>query len=134
MPVVTVSLWQSAVDGILTFIDLAGQQAELQTRELLPPLGGSVDQRIDFTTFAVIEKMAFDSKTGKTTFAGVGIERKLNDEAFFEWIPNVTTELFVLFQNNRYEILNVDDIGELNGILKLDLQLTGEEIKEASKS
>ena len=134
MPTVTVSLWQSAVDGLLEFVDEVGQQAELQTRTILPPTANSVDQRITFTTFAAIAKMAFTNISGVSVFDSVGVERVLNNEAYFAYIPNVTSELFVLFQGKRYDVITVTDIGEINGILKLQLEMTGSSTKEASKT
>lgn len=133
MPTVTVSLWQSAVDGLLEFIDEVGQSAEIQTRTILPPTANSVDQRINFTTFAVIEKMAFTNLSGVSLFDSVGVERILNNEAYFAYISDVTSEMFVLFQGKRYDIVTITDIGEIHGILKLQLEMTGSDTKEASK-
>ena len=134
MPITTVALWQGAVDGLLGFIDQVGQKAVLQTRRILPPLAGSVDQRIIFDDFLIVEKMAFDSSSGVKTFDSIGIERNKDFDAFFEYTPNITTELTVLFQGNRYEILTVENIGAINGIIQLELQLMGSASKEASKS
>jgi len=137
MAEVTVPLWQGLVDGIINgIIKPFGQPAVLQTRRILPPSAGSVDSRLLFETFAEIDKVAFDTKAGQTTFNNVGVERSKSVDAFLEYIPNVTSELYLLFTNSntRYEILNVEDIGLINGVIKLELELMGSATKPAAES
>lgn len=134
MATVTVSLWQNLVDGIVSFLEQVGQEAELQTRNLQPPAQNEVDSRIEFTTFAVVKRMAFDTEAGKTTFDGVDTERVFSDTAYMDYIPNVTSELFVLFQGKRFKIISVEDIGEINGILELKLSQLGDSTKATTDS
>jgi hypothetical protein len=132
MATVTVPIWQNLVDGIVRFLEDVGQEAELQTRNLKAPEQNEVDSRIEFTTFAIIRKMAFDTEAGKTTFDGVDREQVFSDTAFIEYIPNVTAELFVLFQGKRFRIISVEDIGEIHGILSLKLTELGDATKAAT--
>ena len=125
----TVVNWQSLVDGIVNFLEVVGQQAELQIRSLQSPKQNEVDSEIEFTTFKIIEKMAFDTEAGKTTFDGVDTEQIFSDTAYMEYIPNVTSELFVLFQGKRFKIISVEDVGEIHGILSLQLTQTGDSEK-----
>ena len=46
MPTVTVSLWQSAVDGILKFVKQTGQQAVIQNVSLRAPKAGSTTDEL----------------------------------------------------------------------------------------
>ncbi len=134
MPTVTVSLWQSAVDGILGFVDQTGQEAVIQNVDLRAPKAGSTKSRRIFETFATVSKMAFDTESGSTTFDGVGTERVFETTAYMAYIEGVTSEQMILFQERRYKILNVEDIGLIHGVLSLQLALFGEEDKDESKS
>lgn len=134
MGTVTVDVWQETVDGIIEFIEQVGQAATIQIVNTLAPAAGSVDPVRQFVTFKDVEKMAFDTKTGQTTFDEVNTERVFNVTAYMEYIPNVTAEMFILFQERRFKIISVEDIGKINGILALRLEETGSENKEASQS
>lgn len=134
MPTVTVSLWQDAVDGILGFVDQIGQEAVIQNVDLRAPKAGSTKSRRIFETFATVSKMAFDTEIGSTTFDGVGTERIFETTAYMAYIEGVTSEQMILFQNRRYKIINVEDIGLIHGVLALQLALFGDEDKNASKS
>lgn len=131
---VTVSIWQSAVDGIVKFINQAGQEATIQNVDLRAPKAGSTKSRRIFETFAVVSKMAFDTEIGSTTFDGVGVERVFETTAYLDFIDGVTSEQMILFQGKRYNILNVEDIGLIHGVLALQLSLFGDENEEASKA
>lgn len=133
-PIVTVSVWQSAVDGILQFVSQVGQFAEIQSKTILPPLANSMEQRVVFSTVLEIQKMAFVTQNGETTFDSVGVEQILDCVAYCEWTnsPQITAENYVLFSGNRYKILSVENIGKLNGIFKIMLKLSGAESKGGS--
>ncbi|MCH9735865.1 MAG: hypothetical protein K0U78_15155 [Actinomycetia bacterium] len=133
MPITTVSLWQDAVDGILSFVDQVGQEAVVQNVTLRAPKAGSTESRRTFETFVRVEKMAFDTESGSTTFDGVGVERIFEVTAFMAYVPGINSEQMILFQGKRYKILNVEDIGLINGVLSLQLALSGDEDKKASK-
>lgn len=130
----TVKLWQSAVDGILKFIGQTGQKAVIQNVDIRPPKAGGTSSRRVFETFAVIQKMAFDTEIGSTTFDGVGVERVFETTAYMDYIEGVTAEQMILFQSKRYKIINVEDIGLIHGVLSLQVALFGDEDKEASQS
>jgi len=134
MGTVTVGVWQDAIDGLIEFIELVGQEATIQIVTTRAPSAGSVDPTRNFETFKLVEKMAFDTKTGQTTFDEVNNERVFNVTAYIEYIANVTSEMFVLFQERRFKIISVEDIGKINGIQALRLEETGSESKEASQS
>lgn len=134
MAVVTVQNWQAAVDGIVKFIDLVGQEAVIQTVSTVAPSAGSVDPTRSFVTFKTVEKMALDTKQGQTTFDSVNSERVFDLIGYMEFFPNVTSEMFLLFQGNRFKIVSVEDVGKINGVLILKLEEFGSESKAASQS
>lgn len=134
MSVVSVPLWQGAVDGILDFINQVGQEAVIQNVDLRAPKAGSTKSRRVFETFATVPKMAFDTDSGSTTFDGVGTERVFETTAYMEYQDGITSEQIVLFNGKKYNILNVEDIGLIQGVLSLELSLLGDEDKKASLS
>lgn len=134
MPIVTVEFWQETVDGLLEFIDQVGQEATIQNVELRAPKAGKTQSIRIFSTFLVVDKMAFDTETGSTIFDGVGVERNYEVTAYMEWTSGVTSQQMILFQNRRYKIITVEDVGLINGILSLKLSLFGDDDKEASQS
>lgn len=134
MAIATVPLWQSAVNGIINFIEQTGQQALIQDVVLNAPKAGSTKSTRSFSTFVTVEKMAFSTKSGATTFDGVGTERVYELTGYMEYISGVNSEQVVLFDGDRFEIISVEDIGKIKGVLKLRLALLGDSSKEASNA
>lgn len=134
---VNVAIWQDVIDSLNVMIDELGQECELQTRRVTAPTLSKVDYREVFTKFATI-KLAIDSSSGTSqgnkTFDSVGVDTVKTHDGYFEFIENVTDELWLLYKSNRYKIVTVEDIGELNGIIKLELNFKGSDSKGASKA
>lgn len=125
MAVSNVALWQSAVDGLNAFILEVGQPMELQTRSIKAPNFGSVDFSQDFQQKVPFIGAIDTGQIGKTTFDGTSIEQRITHIIYLEFIENVTAEDWVLYDNRRFDIINVEDVGELNGILKLECNERG---------
>jgi len=133
MPVVTVPEWQELVDDMLLMIEELGQDAIFQTRELMPQESADIESDIEFSEYATI-KVAFDTDSGKTTFDNVSVERTYSHTGYMEYDENITSEMFVLFQNKRLKIISIEDIGAINGVLELRMSELGDESMQASKS
>lgn len=128
-----VALWQTAIDGFVQLIELMGQSAELQNRDMK---ASGFDANFDevFTKFSDVI-LAFDTdENGKTIFDSVSVEQSVTGEAYMEFEEGVTSELWVLYNNRRIKIVDVENIGELNGILKLTLQEKGDSSLESTKA
>jgi len=129
-----VSDWQDVIDGSIELIELWGQAAELQTRAIKNPTLNTTDFDETFTKVQDII-LAFDTDdNGKTTFDSVGIEQAKTHEGYFEYVSGVTSEYFILYNNRRFKIISIENIGELNGIYKVNLVELGSTSKEASKA
>lgn len=136
----TVKLWQSAIDGLNKFIITASQDAIIQNRNINTPTLDSVDFDETFTDFANV-KVAFNTENiGLTIFDGVAtsatVSRGVNKTlvGYFEYISGVTSEMYLSFNGRRLQITQVEDIAELNGIIKITLAERGDETKEATKT
>lgn len=136
----TVKLWQSTIDGLNRFIITASQLATIENRNISAPSLDSVDFDEVFTTFAEV-KIAFDTENvGLNIFDGVSVgsakSRGVNKTlvGYFEFIPGVTSEMYLSFNGRRLNITQVEDIAELNGIIKITLDERGDETKEATKT
>lgn len=136
----TVKLWQSAIDGLNKFILIASQPATIQTRTLTTPSLDGVDFDEVFTTFADV-KIAFDTeKVGLNIFDSVSVgsskSKGVNKTlvGYLEYISGVTSEMYLSFNGRRLIITQVEDIAELNGIIKITLDERGDDTKEATKT
>lgn len=136
----TVKLWQSAIDGLNKFIITASQPAIIQNRSISSPNLDSVDFDEVFTTFADV-KIAFDTENvGLNIFDGVSVgsskSKGVNKTlvGYFEYISGVTSEMYLSFNGRRLNITQVEDIAELNGIIKITLDERGDDTKEATKT
>ncbi len=129
-----VAIWQSAIDGLNKFIVEAGQDMEIQTRSLKEPNIGSVDFGETFVLKAEIIGAVDTKNKGRTIFDGSSVERVVSHTIYFEFIEGITAEDWVLYDNRRFDILDVEDIGELNGIIKLDCNERGTIDNEANKA
>ena len=133
MAISNVSIWQTAINGFVDLIEQFGQSAELQTRSINT---SSIDSDFDevFVKFADVT-IAFDTDgNGKTIFDSVGVEDSITGEGYIEYSSGVTTELWLLYNSRRIKIISVENIGELNGILKLTLQEKGDSSLESTKA
>ncbi len=98
----------------------------LQTRNIRGAVGGGVDFTEEFTTkLDFIGAIDTDNK-GKAIFDGSGIEVEVTQIIYLEFpTVEVTVDDWVLYDNRRFDILAVENIGELNGILKLECNERG---------
>lgn len=129
---VNVQIWQATIDSLNVMIDEYGQEAVLQTRTLTAPNQAGVDYKETFTTFAEITLAIDTLSSGVKVFDSTGVETVKTHDGYFEFVEGITSELWLLYKSNRYKIISVEDIGELNGILKLSLNFKGS--TEAAKA
>lgn len=127
-----VSLWQSTIDALVILIEDFGQNITLQKRETLALKQGEVDANVTFTNIATI-LAAFDTNNrGKTTFDSTSTESSITHEIYMEYRADVDSETWILYLGRRIKIIDVENIGELNGILKLRCIERGSDQKKAS--
>lgn len=134
MALSNVGLWQNAINNLVRVIERFGQPMELQTRSAQAPRNGSTDLTLNFTKkFDFIGAIDTGNK-GKTIFDGSSTEQVVSQIIYLEYRDDVTAEDWILYNNRRLDILDVENIGELNGILKLTCNERGTDANEANKA
>lgn len=129
-----VAIWQATIDALVELIELFGQPAKLQTRNTKPLRQGNIDSELQFIDFADVI-IAFDTNNrGKTTFDSTSTEQSITHELYLEYIDGVTSEMWILYLGRRIKIIDVENIGELNGILKLRCIERGIDQNKASEA
>lgn len=89
----------------------------LQSRTITPPT-----VTVDFAeTFAGIATVwaKVDTVRGRTEFDGADIERTVTHDFTIRYIAGIDTETWVLLENNRYDIVRVEDFEERHEFLRL---------------
>lgn len=66
-----------------------------------------------------------ETSSGATVFDGTNIERVYTHRFYIRWIPDVTSETWILFDGDRYEIINVEDLDARREFLLLKATLRG---------
>jgi len=108
-----------------------GQSVSIQTRNLVPPVFGSVDPLLNFVEKHNV-KALIRTPRGKTLFDGVSIDQVVTHKLAIEYLAGITSEDWILFNGRRLDILDVENCGETNQALVLTCNDRG--TKEASKA
>ncbi len=82
----------------------------LQDRAITPPTT-TVDFSETFTENAVVWAM-MNTVRGKTAFDGAGVEKDISHEFTIRWLTGVDSETWILFENERYDIIDTEDLEE----------------------
>ncbi len=112
------------------------RRIDLLARALTPPVDPFTGQFVStetFTTIATPWAMVATPK-GVTIFDGVGIERVVTHIFTIRFLLDITSQNWVVYKGQRYDILLVNDFQENNLFLELNCALTGDETKEAAKA
>ncbi len=82
----------------------------LQDRAITPPTT-TVDFSESFTENAVVWAM-MNTVRGKTAFDGAGVEKDISHEFTIRWLTGVDSETWILIENERYDIIDTEDLEE----------------------
>ncbi len=85
----------------------------IYTRNLTPPTGDSVDFEELFVEPRNIRAMV-ETVKGESIFSGANIRIDITHRFTVRYIPNITFENYISFNNKRYSILDVQNQNELN--------------------
>ncbi len=103
----------------------------LQTRALTPSNTGvdATEQFVDVPgdVFAMIKTV-----TGETIFDGVNEERDVTHHFYIWAIDNLSSEIWVLFNDERLDVLSVEDLDERHMFMLLRATNRGLSSQEAS--
>lgn len=82
----------------------------LQDRAITPPTT-TVDFTETFTENAIVWAMV-NTVRGKTEFDEADVERSITHEFTVRFLDGITSETWVLLENERYDIIDVEDFEE----------------------
>ncbi len=105
----------------------------LQGRTLAPPTSG-VDATEEFADTDPDVWALVETVSGETLFDNTGTERDVTHNFLVNFIAGVTSETWVLFNNDRLEILSVEDLDERHEFLLLKATNRGIETNEANRA
>lgn len=106
---------------------------EIHTRDTTVPAFGLVDFDEKFTLYKRVWA-AVKTVNGETFFDGVETERNVTHHFFVRHDDSVTSEHWVVYRNQRYDILRVESMDERQEFMRLVCTITGNDDREASKS
>ena len=99
-------------------------QIELNTRSIQAPTMGGVDFGENFTATETVSA-AIETKNGETVFDGSNLERVVTHRFYIRFISGITEETWINFENNLYDILNVENLDQRSEFLLLRCTLRG---------
>lgn len=105
----------------------------LQGRTLTPPTSG-VDATEEFADTNPDVWALIETVNGETIFDKTGTERDVTHDIYVNFISGVTSEIWVLFNNDRLEVLSVEDLDGRHEFLFLKATNRGIETNEANRA
>jgi len=108
-----------------------GQSISIQTRNLVPPVFGSVDLQLDFIQKYNVKALV-KTPRGKTLFDGVSTDQVVTHKLAIEYLADITSEDWIILKGRRLDILDVENCGEADKSIVLTCTDRGD--KEASKA
>lgn len=105
----------------------------LQGRTLTPPTSG-VDATEEFADTNPDVWALVETTSGETLFDNTGTERDVTHKIVINFISGVTAQSWVLFNNDRLDILTVEDLEERHEFLILRASNRGVDTNEANRA
>lgn len=114
-----------------------GKVITLQNRNIAASNTGLVDFNEVFSDDLIVRAIV-QTPRGKTIFDGVSVDQVITHKMCIEFVEGVTSETtseaWVLYDGNRYDIIDVENCGEQDVLLILRCNIRGLASKEASKT
>lgn len=108
-----------------------GKPVALQNRDIVAPVAGSTDFDENFTDKGLPVQALISTERGKVLFDGVSTDQKITHKICIEFVTGVTAETWILFSSRRFDILDVENVGEQDIclVLRCNERGTGEAAK-----
>lgn len=112
------------------------RKIQIFERNLTPPVDPLTGQFVYTETFTLIASpwAMIETPSGETIFDTIGIERVVDNVFYIRFLANLTSENWITYDNNRYDIIRVTNLEKNKLFLQLNCALTGDDTKEASKA
>lgn len=82
---------------------------EINTRSIISPTGNGVDYSETFTSPKIVWAM-IETSEGTTIFDDTNTEQNITHKFYIRYIPNLTFEAWVKFENQYYDIVRVENL------------------------
>lgn len=109
---------------------------DIFSRALTPPLNVFSDEfkaTEDFTLVASVRAM-IQTPSGETVFDEIGVERDVSTIFNIRFLAGLTSENWIVFESNRYDILKIINFQKFSLFLSVFCALAGDQAKEAAKT
>lgn len=143
MAISRVPVWQGLVNGLNQLIVQFGQPVTIQTRSISSPVLGSVDFDELFVNKMQITGAWDTNDKSVVAFDGVTVEDTRTHILYTEYTDQIIDTDWVYYDGvaggigpgpRRFSIESIEDIGEIGGVLRLNLKVRGLEEHEATKA
>lgn len=108
-----------------------GKTITIYNRSIVPPAGGSADFSESFSGAANVQAI-IDTQRGKTLFDGVSVDQPITHKFCLLYLAGVTAESWIVYNGQRYKILDVENCEEADEILILRCAVRGASTLEAA--
>jgi SPP1 family predicted phage head-tail adaptor len=102
------------------------QKINIQVRELLAPIGDSVDFDEEFTLLENVWAMV-ETVAGKVFFDGSNTDKSITHNFYIRYISGVqiTAENWINYKDQYFDIINVENLDEANRFLLMRTTIRG---------
>ena len=105
----------------------------IETRSIIAPVSGSVDFTESFTDTKTVFAMV-ETKTGVEIFDGTNLLGIATHLFYIRFIANITFQNWITFKNQKFDILDVQNLEERDEFYLLRCSLRGDETKPVNFS
>ncbi len=101
------------------------QRIDINIRTLTPNSDDDVDYDEVFTLTKTVWSMV-ETVTGETMFDSSNVERVVTHNFYIRYIPDITMENWIVYKDELYDILNVENFGENDRFYKMATAVRGD--------
>ena len=109
---------------------------EIYQRDIEPPLNSFIadpDYTETFTLLYTVWSMIQTPK-GKVIFDDVGTEKRITNVFYTRYLPDITSQNWIVYNGRRYDIERVKNLEENNLYLEIATIIRGDDTKAASEA
>ena len=104
----------------------------LQRRDLTPPSTNTVDFREVYTNLGEVWA-GINTVSQQQPFNEINIDDTITHKIFIRYIPGLDTNIWILHGNERYNVIRIDNINDMNQWTVFYCNIKGDADKEAAK-
>jgi len=109
------------------------EQITLQDREIVSPVADGVAFGEDFTGDNVVWALV-ETVRGETIFDATNVERDISHKFYIRYITGITSETWIEYNDEKVDIVDVENLDERNDFLILRASRLGDKSKQVNLS